>query len=360
MCRIHHYPERSGDNSQMAVVRLTESIQVGNIAWYLSGGLSDAERLEHARATNGAVLRGSQGHRVGAKLRKAGFDGRLWLDAAAWEASGEPPQDTLLGDRWRQLQEELDVEEVTSPGSFVAGSDLSGLSAALDSEGAWVAANGGRLSLTLGASWLTSGLPQLILWLGHVEGPLALAFADPNDPLGHPGAVEGLVELLRSVDNVAIWRCDLGAVGAVAYGASMGGIGTSTTVRHAVSPGQNAGGRRNDPSPSVFVAELLDFRRGSLLDEFPREASPTCDLVCCRGQQLRRLNDRHAAGEAGTHNRVAIGNVIAEILETPSEFRPEAFKAMCTAAEYAVAELASAARRPLKVRPQIRAWAQVC
>ena len=343
----------------MAIVRAAPNIQVGDVAWYLSGRLSDAERLEHAHATNGAVLRGSQGHRVGAKLRKAGFDGRLWLDAAAWERSGEPPQDTLLGDRWKQLQEELGVEEMLSPGSFVAASDLSRLSSALDTEGAWVATNGGRLSLTLATSWLTSRLPQLIPWLGTVEAPLALAFADPNDPLGRQGAVQGLVELLRSVDDVAILRCDLGAVGAVAHGASMGAIGTSTTVRHAVSPGQHAGGRRNDPSPSVFVAELLDFKRGSSLDEFPREASPTCDLVCCRGQQLRRLNGKHAAAEARMHNRIAIGGVIGRIVETPPELQPEAFKAMCTAAEYAVAELASAARRRLMVRPQIRAWARV-
>ena len=344
----------------MAIVRTTSNVQVGDIAWYLSGGLSDSERLEHARATNGAVLRGDQGHRVGAKLRKAGFDGRLWLDPTAWERSGDPPQETLMGDRWKQLQEELGVEEMLSPGSFVAGADLSGLSSALETEGAWVVTNGGRLSLTLDAPWLTSELPELIIRLRHVQAPLALAFADPNDPLGHPGAVAGLVELLRSVDDVAILRCDLGAIGAVVHGASMGAIGTSTTVRHAVSPGQNAGGRRNDPSPSVFVAELLDFKRGSLLDELPREASPTCDLVCCQGQQLRRLNDRHAAAEARTHNRTAIGEVIRKILETRPEVRPEAFKAMCIAVEYAVAELESAARRPLKIRPQIRAWARVC
>ena len=344
----------------MAIVRTTPNVQVGDIAWYLSGGLSDSERLEHARATNGAVLRGDQGHRVGAKLRKAGFDGRLWLDPTAWERSGDPPQETLMGDRWKQLQEELGVEEMLSPGSFVSSADLSGLSSALETEGAWVVTNGGRLSLTLDAPWLTSELPELIPWLRSVEAPLALAFADPNDPLARPGAVQGLVELLRSLGDVAILRCDLGAVGAVAHGATTGAIGTSTMVRHAVSPGQYAGGRRNDPSPSVFVAELLDFRRGSLLDEFPREASPTCDLVCCRGQRLRRLNDRHAAAEARAHNRIAIGNVIGQILETPSELRPETFSAMCTAAEYAVAELASAARRPLKVRPQIRAWARVC
>ena len=344
----------------MATVRVAPDVQVSAVTWYLSGGLSDAEQLEHARATNGAVLRGDQGHRVGVKLRKAGFDGRLWLDATAWERSGDPPPDTLLGDRWRRLQEELGVEEVLSPGSFVAGSDLSELSTALEAEGAWVATNGGRLSLTLGASWLTSGLPHLILWLGDVEAPLALAFADPNDPLGHPGAVHGLVELLRSVDDVAILRCDLGAVGAVAHGASMGAIGTSTTVRHAVPPGRNAGGRRNDPSPSVFVTKLLDFRRGSLLEEFPREASPTCELVCCQGQQLRRFNGKHAGAEARRHNRIAIGDVIGRIVQTPPELRAEAFKAMCAAAEYAVAELASAARRPLKLRPQIKAWAQVC
>ena len=341
----------------MGGVSAVNSVITGDVAWYLSGGLSDAERLSHARATNAAILRGPNGFRAGAKLRSAGFEGRLWLDPATYDRPEEPRAETLLGDHWQLLQDELRVEQLISPGTYVGGSDFDALGSALDVEGAWVARAGGRLSLALHASWLTKGLDGLIGRLEQVEAPLACAFADPNDPLGHARAVQGLVDLLGSVGDVAILRCDLGALGAVAHGASIGAIGTSSTVRHVVPPGQKGGGVPLDKSPSVFVSELLDYKLGSHLDEFPREASPTCDLTCCRGRALRRFNGEHAIAEARTHNRIAIGDASRKILETAPDLRPRVFTRMCIDAEYAVAALSVAARRPMKVRPQVKAWA---
>ena len=287
----------------------------------------------------------------------AGFEGRLWLDPAAYEKPEEPRAESLFGDHWRQLQEELRVEQFISPGTYVAASDFHGLGSALDTEGEWVAREGGRLSLALPSWWLARGLGTLIARLEQVDAPLALAFADRNDPLGRVGAVKGLVALLHSVEDVAILRCDLGALGAVAHGASIGAVGTSSTVRHVVPPGQRARRFPADKSSSVFLRELLDFKLGSFLDEFPQEASPTCDLECCQGRRLRRFNGKHAVAAARTHNRVAIGEVAREILELTTDLRPDIFTAMCRRAEYAVAHLSVAARRPLAVRPQVRAWA---
>ena len=343
----------------MGGVLSVNSVITGDVTWYLSGGLSDAERLSHARATNAAIVRGTNGFKAGAKLRSAGFEGRLWLDPATYDRPEEPRAETLFGDHWQLLQDELGVAQLISPGTYVGRSDFDALGSALDVEGAWVARAGGRLSLALHASWLTHGLDGLIGRLEQVEAPLALAFADPNDPLGHAGAVQGLVDMLGSVGDAAILRCDLGALGAVAHGASLGAIGTSSTMRHVVPPGQKGGGVPLDKSPSVFVSELLDFKLGSHLDEFPREASPTCELACCRGRALRRFNGEHAIAEARTHNRIAIGDASRKILETAPDLRPGVFTNMCIKAEYAVAALSVAARRPMKVRPQVKAWARL-
>ena len=331
----------------------------GDVAWYLAGRLSDAERMGYALATNAVVLRGASGTRAAVRLRKADFAGSLWLDPAAYDLHQAPLAETLFGDYWQSVQQELQVEELISSGSYVGQGDIDGLESALDAEREWVANAGGRLSLALAASWLIRDLRALLDRLTKVDVPLALAFADRNDPLGRVGAVQGLVDLLRSVKNVAIMRSDLGALGAVSYGASLGAIGTSTTVRHVVPPGKTGGGRRDDKSPSVFVAELLDFKLGSHLDEFPVEASPICDLPCCRGKMLRRFNGEHSVAEARVHNRTSIGEVARRVMETPSELRPAAFTALCRSAEHAVAELSLSARRRLKVRPQVKAWARV-
>ena len=338
---------------------LANSVVTGDVTWYLSSRLTDEERLAHACVTNAVILRGQDGFRAAVKLRSAGFTGRLWLDPAAYESPQQQPGETLFGDYWRRLQEELHVEEFISPGTYVAESSLDGLGSAIESEEEWVEREGGRLSLALHASWLTRGRKPLIDRLRQVGAPLALALAHRNDPLSSVGAVQGLVDLLESIEDVAILRCDLGALGAVAHGAVLGAIGTSSTVRHVVPPGQKAGGVPGDTSPAVFLPELLDFKLGSHLDEFPREASPTCDLACCWGRQLRRLNGEHAVAEARTHNMLVIGEVARGILDTPAEQRPGAFTAMCRNAEYAVAGLSREARRPLKVRPQVKAWARL-
>ena len=343
----------------MTLFAPTARILTGDIVWYLASRLSDAERMDYALATNAVVLRGASGVRAAMKLRNAGFAGSMWLDPAAYDSHQAPLTETLFGNYWRSVQQELQVEEPISPGSYVGEADIDGLESALDTEREWVASAGGRLSLALPASWLVRDRRALLDRLTKVDVPLALALADPNDPLARVGAVQGLVELLRSVNDVALVRSDLGALGAVAYGASLGAIGTSTTVRHVVPPDKTGGGRHDDKSPSVFVAELLDFKLGSHLDEFPAEASPICDLPCCRGKMLRRFNGEHSVAEARVHNRASIGEVARRVIETPSELRPATFTALCRSAEYAVAELSLLARRQLKVRPQIKAWARV-
>ena len=276
-----------------------------------------------------------------------------------YEGKDKPEPDTLLGDYWQLRQQELRVEEPISPGAYVDAGDIESLQRSLDSEGSWVSAAGGRLSLALRAGWLTDHVERLIVEMQAVDMPFALAFADSNDPLGRRGAVPGLVELVKSVNDIVVLRCDLGAIGAVAHGASLGAVGTSTGVRHAVPPGHQPGGVANDKSPSVFLPKLLDFKLGSFLDSLPRAASPTCELECCQGAPLRRLHDEHMNTEARRHNRVAIGEVIHKVVSTERPQRARVFKSLCIDAEHEAHELSGLARRPLKVRPQVAAWARL-
>ena len=343
----------------MRAVRTLHRVATGSVVWYLGARLTDTERLAYAQATNGVVLRGEAGAKAAARLRAAGYGGRLWLDPAAYEEKNQPQRHTLLGDYWQVRQDEVGVAEPISPGSYVAKGDVESLKRSFDSQVAWVSEAGGRLSLALEAGWLADDLEALIEELQAVGLPWALAFSDPNDPLGRPGAVTGLVYLLKSVGDIAVLRCDLGGIGAAVHGASVGTVGTSTTVRHAVPPGQKAGGAPRDTTPSVFVPKLLDFKLGSLLDSFPREASPTCELECCEGAALRRFNGEHMNAEARRHNRLAIGEIVHTVMSAEDSQRARIFKTMCIDAEHEAHALSMSARRLLRVRPQVAAWARL-
>ena len=350
---------REREASRMRAAPTLRRIATGTVVWYLGARLTDTERLAYAQATSGVVLRGETGAKAAARMRAAGYGGRLWLDPAAYEEKDQPQRETLFGDYWQVRQDELGVAESVSPGSYVAKGDVESLKRALDSEGAWVSEAGGRLSLALEAGWLADDLEALIEEFQAVGLPLALAFSDPNDPLGLRGAVNGLVYLLNSVGDIAVLRCDLGGIGSAVHGASVGTVGTSTVVRHAVPPGQKAGGAPRDTTPSVFVPKLLDFKLGSLLDSFPREASPTCELECCEGSVLRRFNGEHMNAEARRHNRLAIGEIIHKVLSAEDSQRAGIFKAMCVDAEHEAHVLSMSARRRLRVRPQVAAWARL-
>jgi hypothetical protein len=342
----------------MGGVQPVARTRTGEVVWYLSGSVGAVEAHLYADASGGVVLRGETGLQVAARLRQQGWTGRLWLDPAVYERPGNASDHTLFGDRWAVAQAELRVTEVISPGAYVAESDREGLDRAIEDQRSWLGQVGqGRLSLALHSRWLSSDVGYLIQRLRDLAEPLAIALADPNDPLGHAGAVAGYVELIHGVPGLMLLRGDLGAVGGVANGAEHGAIGTSTTVRHAVPPGKRGGGVPGDRTPSIFLRDTLAFRLGSFLDQLPRNAVPSCDLACCLGARLSRFNDERLAAEARLHNRLTVQSVIDEVLRRAPTARPNAFRSMCEEAVVATEALSSAARRVIAPSPQLIAWA---
>lgn len=338
----------------MSRVSATRLITTGEAAWYLASTLSPSECLEHAAELGGVILRGETGRRQAAKLRKSGFGGRIWLDPAAYDRPAATRAATLW-DPWHQQQQEIGVAEFISPGSHVQGYSLTALKDALRTESLWAGRFGGRASLALASPWLTTGLGDLIRELQSARMPLALAFCHRYDPLGSAAAVRGLVNVLRNVPDVAIVRCDIGALGAIAHGAALGAIGTSSTVRHVFPPDQTGGGPAN--GPSVFIPELLDYRPGPFLDELPEQASPRCPYECCDNQRLRRFNTNRLGSEATRHNRISISRIAEALLEQQPADRPAHFKRLCQNAVHSAATLSGQARRPFEARPQVEAWA---
>ncbi|MYA85232.1 MAG: hypothetical protein F4Y12_06565 [Acidimicrobiaceae bacterium] len=329
------------------------------VVWYLSYRLTDAERRAFADAAGGVVLSGQAGLRAAFGLKRDGYSGRLWVDPARWAKAENANADTLLGDLWRTRQQELEVTELISPGSFVDDGDEVGLRRAVECEAAWANEAGGRVSLCLHNRWLTRDLGTLVAALQELAMPLALAFGVAYDPLDRRGAVRGLVEVLRSCSDVAVLRCDIGAIGAVANGAALGAVGTAGNVRHGVPAHRSGGGSSDDTSPTVFIEQTLSFKRGSLLESLPPYAGMRCWLECCEGSDLRRFATDESAPQAMRHNRMAIGNVAGRVLANLPALRPQAFSDLCADAIAAASEWSVRAEQLMDVRHQVEAWARL-
>lgn len=351
-------PERSAILMSMGEVPSTARTKTGEVPWYLSASLSAVEAHQYAEASGGVVLRGEAGLQTARRLRQQGWSGRLWLDPATYERASRQSELTLFGDRWAVAQQELAVAERISPGAYVAAGDRRALRRGIASETRWLSEAGeGRLSLALHAGWLTADTVVIIEALKRVDAPVALALADPTDPLGHRGAVDGLVTIVRELDDLMLLRGDLAALGAVAHGARHGAIGTSTAVLHAVPPGKFGGGVPGDRTPSIFLPALLGFRLGSFIDQLPLEAAPACDLPCCLGARLSRFNDERMTAEARVHNRLAIQGVIDAVLERSEPDRVAAFRSLCQQAVFETEALSVLARRRIPPSRQLVSWA---
>jgi hypothetical protein len=337
------------------------------LVWHLGRHLSNGclipdDTLDFlAGLAGGVVVRGSKGARQAAALRSRGFGGRVWLDPAEYDhRAGERPDDKLWNP-WVSRQDELLAVERISPGSFVdEHAEVDNLRKAIDTERLWLIEHGpGRCSIVVDVAWLRHRTETLAELLGEVQGPIALTIAGGWDPLARAGAVKGLVHVLRSGLDVFVLRSDLGALGALAHGATLAAFGTGTSMRHFVPKGKPAGGSGNR-IPSVFVADILSFMKGSKLDQFPAAASPTCVLPCCNGRELRRFNVPETADAALKHNLSAVAGVAAKFLSAKSRsHRANVFRQLCLDAEVANAQLEAAARRKLRLSPQVRAWARI-
>jgi hypothetical protein len=344
----------------MGEVSTARATGKASVLWYTSGSVGALEARQYAETSGGIVTRGEAGLGLARQLRLAGWTGPLWLDPATYERAAVDSDLTLFGDRWAVAQAELRVEEPITPGSFVAAGDRSGLSGALRRESGWAdQVEGARVSLALHAGWLTTDTNVVATELKALGMPVAVALADTNDPLGHAGAVAGLVQLVREVPDLMLLRCDLGSVGGVANGARSGAIGTSTTVRHFVPPGRTGGGVPGDRTPSVFIPSLLTFKLGSFLEQLPRRAVPVCDLACCLGARLSRFNDERMVAEARVHNRLAFQLIVDNVLACAPAERTTAFRAMCQQAISETQALEVAARRPIEPPRQLHGWAQI-
>jgi hypothetical protein len=194
---------------------------------------------------------------------------------------------------------------------------------ALESVLAQTAAFGGRVVavLPLHMDWLLGDADRLIAAINASGVPVALIIEHRRDPFALPKAVLGLLKVLAQVKvNVLLLRCDLSAIGAVAFGASVGAIGTTTSLRHLfpiVAKGKTrrgGGAKVAAYVPSCMTYRTLEKIFDAINADFAHQERWKCPCRYCGGELLSGIVDEVRAYQ---HSLASIA-VMAEGLLTGS------------------------------------------
>jgi len=329
------------------VPQLPTSISPG-IYPYLGGQIAVGELQTVAAAYGGAVLSGKQGAKLAAKVQ------RVLVDPAQYQARAETGSDMLFGiDEWLIRQQAAGVPLILTDTQRIRNRDQLALKKAL---ARWELINEPTLVvLPIEPWWLKGGLPCLIQEVRAAGRPVAIVLLHRYNGLDAAGTIAGLLTFISAVGQlpVVLLRCDISAVGALAYGAFAGFVGWSASTRHGplpmALPARSADDEADerDRSPGVFVSSLHTYFNASKLPAFAHCREPDvlyCDDPFCGGSsllqiaQLTETNLQTARNVAYRHNLASTEQVSRRIFST-SEPR-DAWWEACKSGANASASLA--------------------
>lgn len=229
------------------------------------------------------------------RKRSPGAD--ILLDAALYTGS----QRRKLAARgidlsWLNHQHRDGLRWALTDSGYVARGDLQGMRTILDqaarahcSAQARNRSRGVIAALPLASSWLTDEADILAQALREASTPVALMLEDENDPLSRKNAVAGLVSVLRVDVPVAVLRCDMSVLGALAYGATAVSVGDSSRLRHFYPTTDKNGS--STPPLATLVPKLLGYYHLTKIDDAITVAPGLSLWICpCRVCGRRRLD----------------------------------------------------------------------
>jgi hypothetical protein len=299
----------------------------GTFSFYVAA--TDSKTLEVCGSLADAVtVKGPRGPPIVRALRMAGWDRPAIFDRAGYQANSS----SIEHERWFDEQASAGADRPLSAGSW-AGWDNTGheLRRALDVEARRIENHKEATAvLAIDYRWFTKGTRELIEALRALDRPVALVLAHPSDPLSVTGAVNGLIAVTSAVDDLTILRTDHGGFGALVYGARHAAIGLIPSYRHFVPVGMSAGGKNNDPTPRLFVRDLMDWFTAMTIAGWGVSAvNLRCQHTCCEGRRLDRFFDPRYEAEAIIHNRITLTDLADEILDAPRDERRQRFSRIC-------------------------------
>jgi hypothetical protein len=314
---------------------------------YLGGSVSVDQLRALVTAHGGAVVPEKGGVRLAAKVQG------VWVDPAQYGSPAKDAPNCIFDcDEWLERQRAAGVPVILTDTPRIRNRDRSALRKAL---ARWDMIDEPTLVvLPLESWWLKGGLSCLTEEVRAAGRPVALVLLHHYNGLDAAGAISGLLTFTSAIGGlpVVLLRCDISAIGAVAYGAFAGFIGWSAATRHGPMPirrpeRDDGDDGERDESPAVFVPALHDYFKASRLPAFARGGRRDvlrCDEPACGDSGLLRIArvsdvDLAAARAQAYHHNVGSAERIARRVLTSQEPR-DAWWETCKAGAAVAASLA--------------------
>lgn len=248
-----------------------------------------------------------------------------------------------LDPAWITVQRELGLPAVLTDSPYVPAGDRAALAAVLGE--ARPLGDDVVAVLPLHLDWLKRDATSLTTAINKAGVPVALVLEHTDDPLGVQDAVAGLVRLLTNAEvKVALLRSDISVIGAVAFGASFGAVGTTTGLRHLYPTKERTGGFNGGARIGTYVPRSMAYRALDTLNtaialdqEHPERW--TCGCHQCYNRPLDHIRDEVAAYK---HSLTAIAALGERILGAQSALhRQHAWVGECNHAQITNMEISS-------------------
>ena len=260
---------------------------------YLGGSITTDQLRTIVMTCGGAMVSGKQGVKLASKTPG------VLVDPALYDPRVKGVSDALFDyDDWLIRQQAAGVPLVLTDTPRIRNRDRSALRKALSR---WAEVDEPTLVvLPIEPWWLREGLSCLTEEVRSAGRPVAIVLLHRFNGLDVAGAIAGLLTFLSAVGEVPVvlLRCDISAVGGVAYGAFAGFVGWSANTRHGALPMRLPERAEDDDepdqSPTIFVPALHDYFKASKLPAFARIRRLEvlrCDDPVCGGSSLLRVTE---------------------------------------------------------------------
>lgn len=195
------------------------------------------------------------------------------------------------------------------------------------------------VALPLHASWLRRRADYVRRRIETAGRPVAVMLEHSDDPLGSRKTLQGLLEILHASVPVALLRCDVSAVGALAYGAATAAVGTKTGLRH-IFPSRPGGGGLGRGKTAAVVPRALAYRQLDKIREAVVADSDQTRWVCncswCAGALLDGIFTEE---DAFHHSLATLAELANGVITSPD---PGAtWKSMCFDAQFSAYDIAA-------------------
>ncbi len=269
---------------------------------------------------------------------------------------------------WLDHQHRDGLRWALTDSGYVARGDLLGLEKILDEAArahrSAQARNRNRgviAALPLASSWLTNEADTLAQAVHRASTPVALMLEDENDPLSRKNAVAGLVSVLRVDVPVAVLRCDMSALGALAYSAAAVSVGDSSALRHFYPITDRGGASR--PPLATLVPELLGYYHLSKIDDAITVSPDLLVWICpcrvCGDQRLDWINNSTSADVSAFEHAVsALADIARQLFgdTVRAEDRPQRWYQAVQRAQINHSEVSASTGQPWEPKDALGRW----